>query len=92
MFTGNEVSAHDPNGEPLAFDSALHVLDCPLTMRDSVVTDNRVTSHTQTTEDIGPAGGAVELDGGGTLERRPLVGNASQIRTTDGASATGPAA
>ena len=26
-ITGNEVSAHDPDGEPAAYDSGLHVLD-----------------------------------------------------------------
>jgi hypothetical protein len=83
-ITGNEVSAYDPVGEPAAYDSGLLVLDSPLTMRDSVVSDNNVTSVTQTTEDIGPAGGSLEVHAAASLDNVRVVGNTSQARTTDG--------
>lgn len=84
VFAGNDVTASDPVGEPLAFDSALQVLDSPLTMRDTLISGNTVRSDTLTTEDVAPAGTAVEMDGGGTLDRVHIVGNAATIKTTDG--------
>jgi hypothetical protein len=84
IFAGNSVSAHNPVGEPLAFDSALQVLDSPVTLRDTLVTGNRVTSDTLTTEDVGPSGTAVELDGGGTLTNVHIVGNPSFVKTHGG--------
>ena len=54
VFAGNDVSAKDPVGEPLAFDSALHVLDSPVTMRDVLIAGNTVTSDTLTTEHVAP--------------------------------------
>jgi len=89
VFAGNDVSAKDPVGEPLAFDSALHVLDSPLTMRDVLITGNTVTSDTLSTEHVGPAGSAVELGGGGTLKRVHILGNTVTVKTSEGlASAT----
>jgi hypothetical protein len=84
VIAGNEVTAHDPVGEPAAYDSGLLVLDSPVTMRDSVVSGNRVTSMTQTTADIGPAGGALELHHGGTLTNVVVAGNASVVKTSVG--------
>ena len=46
VFAGNDVAATNPVGEPLAFDSALQVLDSPLTMRDTLIAGNTVTSDT----------------------------------------------
>jgi hypothetical protein len=93
LFVGNESTAHDPVGEPAAYDSALLVLDGPLSLRDSLVSGNRVTSVTQTTADIGPAGTALEAHGGGTVTNVQVVGNASFISTPHGdAVATGAVA
>ena len=89
VFAGNDVSAKDPVGEPLAFDSALHVLDSPVTMRDVLIAGNTVTSDTLSTEHVGPAGSAVELGGGGTLKRVHILGNTVTVKTSEGlASAT----
>jgi hypothetical protein len=84
VFAGNDVSAGNPVGEPLAFDAALQVLDSPVTMRDTLITGNAVTSDTPNTEDVAPAGTAVEVDGGGLFERVHIVGNPVNVRTTDG--------
>jgi hypothetical protein len=84
VFAGNDVSARNPVGEPLAFDSALQVLDSPVTMRDVLITGNTVTSDTLTTEDVAPAGSAVELDGGGTLKRVHILGNPVSVKTSEG--------
>jgi hypothetical protein len=83
-ITGNDVSVYDPNGEPAAYDSGLLVLDSPLTMRDSVVSDNQVTSLTQTTEDIGPAGAAFEVHAAAKIDNVRVVDNVSLAKTTDG--------
>jgi hypothetical protein len=92
-FTGNESTAYDPVGEPAAYDSALLVLDGPLTLRDSVIRDNKVASVTQTTTDIGPAGTALEAHGGGTITNVQVVDNASFISAPAGdAVATGAVA
>ena len=53
-------------------------------MRDMLITGNTVTSDTLTTEDVAPAGTAVELDGGGTLKRVHILGNPVTVRTSDG--------
>jgi hypothetical protein len=92
LFAGNASTARDPNGEPAAYDAALLVLDGPLTMRDSVVSGNRVASATLTTEDIGPAGTVLEAHGGGTLTNVRVVDNVSSIVASEMAWATGAVA
>jgi hypothetical protein len=90
VFAGNSASVHNPAGEPLAYDSALQVLDTPVSVSNTLITGNRVTNDTLTTEDVGPAGTAVELDGGGTLTNVHIVGNSSLVRASGGlASASG---
>ena len=84
VFAGNDVSVRNPVGEPLGFDAALQVLDSPVTMRDVLITGNTVTSDTLTTEDVAPAGTAVELDGGGTLKRVHILGNPVNVKTSEG--------
>jgi hypothetical protein len=84
LIAGNESTARDPVGEPAAYDSGLLVLDGPLTMRDSAVSGNRVASLTQTTEDIGPAGAALEAHGGGMLTNVRVVGNTSVVAAPNG--------
>jgi hypothetical protein len=87
LFTGNEAKARDLAGAPVAFDSALQVNNSPLTMRDTVIKDNRVTGVTKTVSSNGPGGSAVELDGGGTLTRVQIVDNPSSITSPDGTAA-----
>lgn len=84
VIAGNAVMGRNPAGEPLAYDSALQVLDTPATVRNTLIAGNRVTSDTLTTADVGPVGGAVEFDGGGTLSNVHIVGNSSVVRSPDG--------
>ncbi|WP_028063384.1 hypothetical protein [Solirubrobacter soli] len=82
----NEISAVDPVGAPLAFNSAM-LLQGPAAISDTVIDANRLTGVATSTEDTGDAGGAVELDGGGTLTRTALTRNVSVQRTTQGLAA-----
>jgi hypothetical protein len=77
LITGNTATARDPDGEPLAFDSALLVGDSSLTMRRTVISGNRTAQDSGTTTDSGPGGSALELDGGGTIADSRIAHNLS---------------
>jgi hypothetical protein len=83
----NTVTATDPFGEPVAFDSGMLVGDSPLVMRDSVVSGNRVTGTSATSKDVGPGGSALELDGGGTITGTHITANASTAISAGGIAA-----
>lgn len=83
-ITGNMVSAHDPVGEPLAFDSAMLINDSPATISNTLIEGNRVEGLSLTTADTGPGGTALELDGGGTITGSRIVGNVSVQRAVNG--------
>ena len=90
VFAGNVVTGRAPNAQAIVYDAALHMLDSPLTMRDTLITGNRVEADTLSTEETGPQGSAVELQGGGTLTNVHIVGNSVVARADDGlAGATG---
>jgi hypothetical protein len=91
-ITGNTASASDPQGEPLAFDSAMLVNDSPLTMRDTVIAGNRTVDIGATTADVGPAGSALEVDGGGTIENTSIINNTFLDVADDNAGVTGAVA
>jgi hypothetical protein len=89
-LVGNVVTGNAPNASAVVYDAALHVLDSPLTMRDTWVMGNRVEAQTSSTDETGPQGSAVELQGGGTLTRVRIEGNSVVARTREGvAQATG---
>ena len=83
-ISGNAVSAIDPQGEPLAFDSAMLVGDSPLTMRATVITGNHVFENVATSDDAGPGGSVLELDGGGTIKDTRISGNYSTVVSATG--------
>lgn len=83
----NVVTAADPRGEALAFDSAMLVGDSPLIMWTSVIQGNRVSGTSATSTDVGPGGSAVELDGGGTISNTRITGNSSAAFSSAGAAA-----
>jgi hypothetical protein len=85
LIAGNKVTASALSGRLLAFDSAMLFGDAPLTMSDTVVTGNRVTSVSKSIPE--PGGSTVEADGGGTLTNVHIVGNSSSVTTTDGDAA-----
>ena len=74
-ISGNSVSAVDPAGEPVAFDSAMLIGSGPLTMRNTKITGNHVTETVATSADVGPGGSVLELDGGGTIANTQITGN-----------------
>ena len=84
VFAGNVVTGRAPNAQAIVYDAALQVLDSPLTMRDTLVARNRVEADTLSTEETGPQGTAVELQGGGTLTNVHIVGNSVFARADDG--------
>ena len=82
-ITGNTARASDPRGEPNAFDSAMLVNDSPLTMSDTTIARNRTVSIGATTAHVGPAGSALEVDGGGTIENTSIIDNPSSDTAHD---------
>jgi hypothetical protein len=84
VFTGNTATARDPDGEPLAFDSALLVGDSPLTMSRTVISGNLTVQRSGTTADVGPGGSALELDGGGTITDSRITHNRSTATSDHG--------
>jgi hypothetical protein len=83
----NTVTATDPFGEPVAFDSGMSVGCSPLVMRDSVVSGNRVTGTSATSAGVGPGGSALELNGGGTITGTRITANASTAISAGGIAA-----
>jgi hypothetical protein len=75
QMTHNAISAIDAAGEPLAFDSAMLVGDSHLDMRRTTVAHNSVLSRTATSDDVGPSGTAVELDGPGVISDSRITDN-----------------
>lgn len=85
-ITGNVVTGSAPAAQAIVYDAALHVLDTPIAISDTVITGNRVRAETLTTDDSGPMGTAVELDGGGTLDHVRIAGNPVVADAVDGLS------
>jgi hypothetical protein len=83
-LTHNSVSASDPGGAPLAFDSAALIGDAPATISDTLIAGNEGSGVSVNTEDTGAAGSAIELDGGGTITRTTIVRNTFVQRSTNG--------
>lgn len=83
-ITANSVSASDPNGEPISFDSGVYVGDSNLTMNDTIIQGNDSTSTSATTADSGPGGSAIELDGGGTIGNTRITQNTAAQHSLNG--------
>jgi hypothetical protein len=86
QVTNNSVLATDLNGEPVAINAAIGVNDNPLTMAGSVISGNRAVTEGATTADQGVAGGAVEIDGGGTVRATRITDNYSATVSAHGAA------
>lgn len=87
QVTNNSVLATDLNGEPVAINAAIAVADNPLTMAGSVVSGNRAVTEAATTADQGVAGGALEIDGGGTIRGTRVTDNYSAVVSPQGQAA-----
>ncbi len=80
----NAISAVDAAGEPLAFDSAMLVGNSRLVMRRTTIARNSVLSRTATSDDVGPSGTAVELDGPGVITGSRITGNSVRAYSQNG--------
>jgi hypothetical protein len=72
---GNSATAVDLRGELFGIDAGMIVGYSPLVMRNTQIDDNRSTTTELTSTDVGPAGSALELDGGGTISGTRIDGN-----------------
>lgn len=89
--TDNVASADNPTGEGSAIDAAVNVGDSPLTMRDVGISGNRTLTITGSSEDVGPAGSTLELDGPGDLSDVDLERNVSRETSPGGLATAGGA-
>jgi hypothetical protein len=84
---GNLVSVDNPVGEPIGFDAAVCICgDSPLVLRNSSVSDNRVTATVSDMTDSGPAGNALEFDGSADISNTRITGNSSDMTSTNAGS------
>ena len=87
LVTGNSAIAKDLRGEPSAINAGLNINSGPLTMTDSVIAANKAITRSATSADVGPAGSAVEVDGGGTIRNTLITGNYASMVSPHGAAA-----
>lgn len=82
---GNNIVVDAPNGEPLAFGSGIQVdSGSALTMQRTLISRNRVEARVASSEDVGPSGGAAELDTGGEVSDVQITDNTSVVTAVDG--------
>jgi hypothetical protein len=87
LVTGNSAIAKDLHGEPSAIDAGLNISSGPLTMTDSVISGNKAITQSATSADVGPAGSALEVDGGGMIRDTLITGNYASMVSPHGAAA-----
>jgi hypothetical protein len=96
----NKVSVDDPNGEPYAFDSALHFIEgSTVDVSHSTIEDNRVRAKVGSSEHVGPSGAAFDINGpsrGGpapqTISHVRFTGNTTLVTSEDGEAQAAPGA
>jgi hypothetical protein len=85
--TDNTAFAEDLSGEPSAIDAALNVSNGTLIMTGSVISGNRSITEASTSANVGPAGSALEVDNGGTINNTLITGNHASFVSPHGAAA-----
>ena len=85
-FDGNTVVANDPNGEPYAFDAALHPGDAALVLRDSNLINNKLVVTAASSADVGPSGSVLDLYGPVTVSNTRITGNTTLVTSVNGAA------
>jgi hypothetical protein len=83
-LNGNTVSVDDSNGEPYAFDAALHPGSGPLVLRNVTMTDNHVVATVLSTADVGPSGSALDIVGPTTLTNVQIRSNTTTVTSYSG--------
>jgi hypothetical protein len=84
----NSATAIDVRGEVIGIDAGMIVGYSPLVMRNTQVDNNRSTTTALTSTDVGPAGSALELDGGGTISDTSIDGNFASSTSPNGLADT----
>ena len=88
VIDGNSASATDVRGEVIGIDAGMLVGYSPLVMRNTQVDHNRSTTTALTSTDVGPAGSALELDGGGTISGTSIDDNVAISTSRSGLADT----
>jgi hypothetical protein len=83
-LNGNTVSVDDSNGEPYAFDAALHPGSGPLVLRNVTIADNHVVATVASTADVGPSGSAIDIVGPSTVTNVQITGNTTTVTSGSG--------
>ena len=86
-MTGNWAVAKDFSGEPSAIDAGMNINSGSLRMTRTVISGNRAITQSSTSADVGGAGTALEVDGGGTISDTLIAGNDSAMVSPHGAAA-----
>ena len=90
IVSGNSLRVNDPNGEPVAFDAALHPGSGPLLLRDSTIENNRAVARVGSSADVGPSGSAIDINGPATVSNTLIADNSTDVSSDTGlASAVG---
>jgi hypothetical protein len=84
VMSWNSISAIDPAGEPLAFDSAMLAGDSSVTMSDTVISHNSNYVNVATTKDVGVSGTTLELDGPADVRRSRVSDNPVKVVSKSG--------
>ena len=82
----NAIRLDDPNGEPYAFDSALHPGDGPLMLRNVSLDGNTLTARVGSSAHVGPSGSALDLNGPATVTGARITRNSTIVRSIDGSA------
>jgi hypothetical protein len=85
---GNSATAIDVRGELFGIDAGMILGYSPLVMRNTQLDNNRSTTVALTSTDVGPAGSALELDGGGTISGTSIDGNLAVSTSAGGLADT----
>jgi hypothetical protein len=87
QVTGNSAIAKDLSGEPSAIDAGMNINSGSLRMTNSIISGNRASTVSSTSADVGGAGTALEVDGGGTISNTRITDNYSAMVSPHGAAA-----
>ncbi len=87
QVTGNSAIAKDFSGEPSAINAGMNINSGSLRMTRTVISGNRAITQSSTSADVGGAGTALEVDGGGTISDTLIAGNDSAMVSPHGAAA-----
>ena len=83
-LNGNAVSVSDPNGEPVAFDSALHPGDGPLVLRNDTIHRNQLVANVGSSAHVGASGSALDINGPAMVAHVHITSNSTAVSSQSG--------